>query len=566
VGGILRAYGGDTKNSNHGCTCQGAEEHRDFVYFCQNVLTPQLRGEKVDISTIKVCWNTVNIFEHKLPKKLTKSDSRLYLSDVTSVKEYERILRGTYWYKAYAQDAQRRNRFLSLLAGQRGPTKELLKMEVGISGHGRVKQVVNTVDGAIHQLVLAFPDKEHVCNWSFIDRTRRGLTACLVTDYEMPADKQRTTTFATLKSLRKEIKRYGFHENLTPAQCVQVPRAVNCYGRAVKELNDKSLKTMYRIAILTQTRASGTPPPSVFTQTYSKYKEVLTRKVSPPSAGVTRAVVRSVKAVYDRLSMSKDIKAILKDALGRAKISLSNSAELSTPHKDGGKYEAFRALVNSMPESVYYMDLNTGSVTGTLIPEHKEYIGTRVFHHTLRELKEGKYPDILTVRAVPVPEMGKVRMITVSYIVHAVLLHPIAHVLLEILESIPSQKAGVSAANHAFELYKRLSHGNPSSGFIFGDKDIFALSSDLETATDYMNPYIARIFLSVFLGPSCCGLPPFYTEVILRLLTLPRKVYYERERDEFTSTCAVLMGDPVTKFVLHMTQLVSQQMAYNFIN
>jgi len=237
------------------------------------------------------------------------------------------------------------------------------------------------------------------------------------------------------------------------------------------------------------------------------------------------------------------------------------------PRHSGGKYEAFRQVYRrTVGVPVYRVNLHDGRLTGDLIPEDPSNIGDRCFHYTLRELNEGKLPDILTVRSESVVEAGKVRLITVSEIHHAILLHPASHILLDVLKLVPSSASGVGAANHAFEFYKRLNHKNPRASFIFDKADLWILSSDLETATDYANPIITRIILAIFLGSHCMGFPPYYTKVIMQLLTAPRLVIDEKTREEFVTTRGCLMGDPITKFVMHMLHLVASEIAAGYFD
>lgn len=247
-------------------------------------------------------------------------------------------------------------------------------------------------------------------------------------------------------------------------------------------------------------------------------------------------------------------------ALRYAKISLSDSAELNTPHRDGGKYEAFRRLAHGIVgKPVHMVDLENGQLTDIVIEDHIDNIGTRVFHNSLWEYLQGGIPDIMTVRAEGVLEPGKVRQITVSEMQHAVLLHPISHVLLDVIKLIPSSASGVKAANHAFEFYKRLNHKNPRGNFVFDETELWVLSSDLETATDYANPHIVRLLLQVFMGPRCLGIPKLYRMVICNLLTEPRLVINSKTLEEFTTTRGCLMGDPVTKAVMHLLHLVGKE-------
>jgi hypothetical protein len=137
-------------------------------------------------------------------------------------------------------------------------------------------------------------------------------------------------------------------------------------------------------------------------------------------------------------------------------------------------YEKLKSIRKSIKELAFHEHRKTvhglGDVRGidltngdqmAIIPDIPENLGTRAFHHRLWAMLNEELTDLMTVRSSGVLEPGKVREITVSDIHHAVLLHPISHVVLDIIARVPSSESGVHAANHAFEFYRRLNHKNP---------------------------------------------------------------------------------------------------------
>jgi len=437
-------------------------------------------------------------------------------------------------------------------------------MPLSPKGVGHFKQILSTIDGMATAICLAFPDKPEIQAWEYFDNMFNCMFKNLLLDWVIDhgQDKDYVSYYEKLKKIRGSIKLFAFHETHTASKEVRLPREMSFLRKPISYLRDKDLITMFRVSLLIQTRSCGTPPPNVFVRSYESFKTTLTAPVTVPRN--LHVIAKATKAVYDRIRRNNDLPMEISMAL-RAKISLSDSAELCTPRHQGGKYEAFRRLYReSLGTTVYKVNLWDGSLTDEVIGEDPTDIGTRVFHYALHGVIIDRWPNLLVVRAEPVTEAGKVRMITVSDIVHSVLLHPISHVLLDVLRLVPSSSAGVAAANHAFEFYKRLNHKNPRGAFVFDDQDLWILSSDLETATDYANPEITKVILSIFCGPSGLGIPAFYLRVVMILLTAPRHVFAQHE--DFWTTRGCLMGDPVTKFVMHMMHLVAAEIAARYFD
>nr|WLK77414.1 RNA-dependent RNA polymerase [Suillus luteus narnavirus 6] len=561
---VLRTYSG------HKCQCHhGGLEHKNVFDFNRS-LGSDLFNQKIDkLPKVEVCWNSSSLFEEKLPRKLTSdSKERFLFEDLQTVNDaVSALYRGTYWcHRMTKGDTFTKLSLFRLLSQDLDgkDTQVLGKYKLSKKGVGHLRNILSTVDGLAIQICLAFPDIPQIQNWDYFDNMSNGMLKNLLSDWTTPHGENYTSFYEKLKTLRGQIKELAFHEQRGLDE-IKIPRELSFMRVPISLIREKTTRNMFRISLLIQTRACGTPPPHVFLKTYRKFRETVTSPCSPPKRAVQAKLAFATKVVYERIVLDTRVGKIsfldeIKRSLTRAKISLSDSAELNTAHKDGGKYEAFRRLSSEITgKDVQMLDLENGTPTGVVIPESPDNIGTRAFHHSLGKMLRGEIVDLMTVRSESVLEPGKVREITVSDIHHAVLLHPISHILLDVLAQVPSSAAGVKAANHAFEFYKRLNHKNPRGNFIFDDVDLWVLSSDLETATDFANPYIVRIILQVFLGPHCLGIPKLYRLVVTQLLTEPRLIVDPHTNEDFMTTRGCLMGDPVTKFVMHMMHLVGKE-------
>nr|WLJ60692.1 MAG: putative RdRp [Plasmopara viticola lesion associated narnavirus 46] len=560
----------------HKCRCLregNIDTHRDVFYFNQTIGSDLFTQKISEVPKgIRVCWNSISLFESKLPRKLTGLDTRPIFENIemahTAVSV---ILKGTYWGRRCLS----KDRYLPMLyrlLTQDFTTwdiNQLNKLKLSPKGVNYLKSILSTIDGLCIQLVLAFPDCPQIQNWDYFDNLINCCFKNLLKDWMGNHPPEYVSYYEKLKTLRGEIKRLAFNEQVG-LEDIRVPREMTFLRKPLSMIKIKSIESMFRVALLVQTRACGTPPPHVYIKTFQKFRETVTSPCSVPPRDVMAKLAAATKVVYERIVLTPlqgtTLPKRVNEALRKAKISLSDNAELSTPSKQGGKYEAFRKLYNSIKDDVYYVDMENGQLTDEIVPRDLEHMGTRVFHYCFNKALYNQHADLMTVRCEGVLEPGKVREITISDIYHVILLHPISHVLLDVLALVPSSATGIKAANHAFEFYKRLNHKNPRGNFIFNETDLWVLSSDLETATDYANPHIVRLILHVFMGTHGLGVPSAYRFMVMKLLTEPRLVIDPHSNGDFMTTRGCLMGDPVTKFVMHLMHLVAKEIALQLVN
>jgi len=249
-----------------------------------------------------------------------------------------------------------------------------------------------------------------------------------------------------------------------------------------------------------------------------------------------------------------------------AKVSLSDSGEFFTTCGEGGKLEAARKVLTQY-EKMPLIDLNTGQRTGRFIRPESGNQGEFLFMWACNMFHDRTTcydRNVMNVRVHLVAELGKYRAITVSHLAHSVLLHVISHVLLRYLGYIPSSESGVRAANHAWNFFKRLSHKNPAANFVFGDEETYLFSTDWETATDYAPHKTSAMMFNLICRE--LGIPEWYRQVCNFALFAPRQVEAIDREDKllyrYFTTRGVLMGDPVTKVILHMFHLIAKHGSY----
>jgi hypothetical protein len=562
------------------CKCGPQERHRSFfdvnlLFTCKNLL-----GE-ADVPQLAVCHNAENIWECALPRGLTGLERRVRFTNLPNVKTAMAVLkRGTYWYpqmlkRKKFQNSSFQRKFARLLAGL--PSAEgkenfhaVKAMKVHSGAIQRLRSMLAVVDGLLMQVTLSFPGHKEFQSWNRIDQIQRSLIANLLDDFFKDVDPERVLTFDKVKSIRKNIKMAGFNPTKDMTD-VRVPRELSAIRVALSYIRGKTPLSHLQVMIMSQTRASGVPPRSVYDRTLAKTKEILTTPSSKDLYNeVQGPLTRAVDHFYSDLLVragGEDARSHYFDSVVKSsKISLSDSGEFFTKADLGGKLEAARRVLNANPE-IKEIDLHTGKPTGKVLTKENSKQGELLFNWACNQFADRSKiysNNNMSCRISLVAELGKYRTITVSSLQHALLLHPFSHMGLKMLEIIPSSTSGIGAANHAWNFFKRLSHKNPSASFIFDEKiSTSVTSTDWEQATDYSDPYIAGAILNRLM--SHLGVPKWYRETVHLALCAPRQVEtLDRNGapiEVFYTKRGVLMGDPVTKVVLHLYHLIGRKMA-----
>jgi hypothetical protein len=163
------------------------------------------------------------------------------------------------------------------------------------------------------------------------------------------------------------------------------------------------------------------------------------------------------------------------------------------------------------------------------------------------------------VRVAGVSEPGnKFRIITAGEWQYSVILQPYAHWMLAELKNHPPCQQGLGGALQGFEWVKAA--GKKPFG---SDADCWLLSSDLSEATDHCSHKVAAAAMRGLLEG--LGIRNNYFDLAVSLQTCGRIAYYEGYTDivpAFAETTrGVLMGDPGTKVVLTMFNLLAEEEA-----
>jgi len=551
--------------------------HREFSYFCKEVIGPCMDQDK-GVPQVNVLWDAESLFGARLPCHITGLEKRLKFEDMPTIWHMQTVLyKGTFWFgRLIRKDSAGRHNpngvaILRLLAGLRGfsgkqRVDQLVNLKPSRQGLHKLKQILATVDGLVMQLVLSFPTWEELLGWPRIEQIQTCLISQLLPDYFRDDIPENPSCYEKIKRIRGAIKEVGFNP-IGDLRSIEIPREISFFKVITDFMADgKTPIDMYRVTLMSQTRAAGVPPRSVYLKTLKEIKEILTE---PPDHTVYERVKFYIaegidmihQEVVESLGSESSAERWWSRVINRAKISLSDSGEFFTSSENGGKLEQARQILRGNPK-IPELNLETGLPTGKILVPGEDSHGECLFHWACNQFADRRTVydrNVMSVRVSLVAELGKYRAITVSHLGHAMLLHVLSHVLLEYIKAIPSSRSGVGAANHAWNFFKRLSHKNPSANFIFGDKDIYLFSTDWEQATNYCDHAVAQAMIN-----RLCynvGIPTWYRQTCVFALCAPRQI---EEMDEnkvlsrYFTTRGELMGDPVVKVILHCYHLVAR--------
>jgi hypothetical protein len=565
----------------HLCKCSEQKRHRSLFDFNLLFTADNIIG-KGEMPKIHVCHNADNIWECKLPRALTGYDSRVTF-DRLKVKDALRVLKkGTYWYPQLTKgrklkESAFQRKMLRLLAGCSSPEGRdnytyLKSRQVNNAALQRFRSLLALVDGLLMQVVLAFPGSLEFQGWSRIDQIMRSMISNCLDDYFKDIDPDRVLTFSKVKDVRKDIKRHGFNPASDMTKVI-VPRELSAIRVALSLIRGKTPLSHYQVMIMAQTRACGVPPRAIYDRTLAKTKAILT---TPSDKEMYRLLEGPLCLAVDHfysdllVRLGSGRERFFESVVKEAKISLSDSGEFFTNTNVGGKLEAARRVLHANRE-IPEIDLETGQFTGRQLSAENSSQGELLFHWACGTFKDRTTVykrNCMSCRISLVAELGKYRTITVSTLQHALLLHPFSHMGLKILEAMPEDQSGIGAANHAWNFFKRLSHKNPSASFLFNEGIQTSVTSlDWEQATDFQDPYMAGAMINRLMR--LLGVPNWYRETVLFALTGPRQVEtLDRNGvpiEVFYTKRGVLMGDPVTKVVLHLHHAIGANIAMIFL-
>jgi len=469
----------------------------------------------------------------------------------------------------------------------------------------RLIELLKTVDGIFVQRYMSVPEERWT--WHRYDLfTLKNLSALIGDEFfdgEVAVGyHQVTTRYSQLKKLRKSFKDLSNREQLvsflSDKEQVQssVPRWLNDWLPVWRYT--RSFEKPFALAqvdgLLSQTRAAGTPPDIVKMQSKRKFISTVSEKPSDLT-DTDKALIRAALAKFDETVDP----SIFTGLDTKARVTLTISSCWEKTQEEGGTIQAISEIVHmgAIGKKVPKRDLFSGSVVGE-VEYSSEDTGTYIFWACLDEVLKASPDEINMAALVMVSEPGKARTVTKATAALKIVLDVVNKICSWPLTKIESSSSGMARASHAWNSFKKsfTSSGKdisfdplreevvtgPSGERIKTTtyRDVFMSSTDYENATDAMHHGVASMISRYWMKR--CGIPPILQMIVQRTCYRPRPIVFEArgpmaaygepwdKESPFSNPHyimlrkGVLMGDPLTKPVLHLVNILVRTVGMHY--
>lgn len=457
----------------------------------------------------------------------------------------------------------------------------------------RLIEMLKTVDGIFLQRYLAYP--EEVWTWDRFDVYTLGNISNLIGDEFLdgelrPAALSVVTAYAQLKATRKLFKDLSHRGQSfeTPDGIPKIPRWCRQFANVYKRFElSRGYRRVMLAGILSQTRGAGTPPPLVLLQSKSKFISTISTAQPPLTPTQRGLMMAALEEVLNGLPSEA-----FTGLATKARVTVTTSSSWEKTRREGGTVEAVRELItNDDPcHQVPVLDLETGRVETWKSLSDFDSIGEFIFwsclDHTLRTPPEDLKLAFLTM----IKEPGKARTVTKARACLKVVLDLVNKICSEPLKKgVTSSSSGMGASNHGWNLFNRL-HAADQEDTVFAllqreetayegyvertdtFRDLYMVSTDYEEATDRMQHEVASLLGGAWMRK--CGIPRLLRALVQKTCFSGRMVLFQATgalEDHGARTAypgvncvylrqGVLMGDPLTKPILHLVNVVARQL------
>lgn len=457
----------------------------------------------------------------------------------------------------------------------------------------RFLELLSTVDGIFFERFLCFPDE--LWNWERFDRFTIGNIDALLgdefLDYRLKDEvfKSITPLYTLLKKQRKMFKFHAHARSLD--EMLQqglihpwLEQMRGMYEEAHRRCNDRS-EYLRLIGILDQTRCCGKPPDIVVLK--SKFDTIV--ELSTPVEPVSKGKLSLLQECLDMLLSNVPDEALTGLAT-HATLRVTTAACWETTMSEGGTASAINDIVwsGNFGRTCIVRDLQNGTIV-----ERKKLsdctVGEYIFWRSLEEVLSVPPDELSSVWLVMVEDPGKARTVTKGRACLKVVYDVINKLCSRLLtKGVESSRSGMEKSSHAWEFFKtffkesrevfkvhekKIMTANKVNGkkrILTNYEELFCSSTDYKSATDKFRFEIAEIIGDRVMRKM--GIPKLLMGIVKRISFKPRKVFFmadgpiENLGDEhfiagvrfITTTRGILMGDPLTKVLLHVENICTR--------
>jgi hypothetical protein len=469
----------------------------------------------------------------------------------------------------------------------------------------RLLELLKTVDGIFIQRYMSIPEEKWT--WHSYDLfTLKNLSALIGDEFfdgeVREAYHDLKTRYAELKGVRKLFKdlsnRGRLEEFFSSKEIIMstIPRWLNDWLPVWKYTRcfEKPFALAQVDGLLSQTRAAGTPPDLVKMQSKRKFISTVSEKPEPLTS-TEKALIRAAISSFDE-TLDPGVFTGLDT---KARVTLTISSCWEKTQEEGGTIQAISEIVHmgAIGVKVPKRDLFTGEKVGEIEYSQTDS-GTYIFWACLEEVLKSSPDEINMAALVMVSEPGKARTVTKATAALKVVLDVVNKICSWPLTKIESSASGMAKSSHAWNSFKK-SFTDSGKEISFspqdvkietgpdGEKvktttyrDVFMSSTDYSNATDGMVHEVASMLSRYWMKK--CGIPPILQMIVLRTCYTPRPIVFEargpmasygkpwKKSSPFDNPHyimlekGVLMGDPLTKPVLHLVNILVRTVGEQF--
>jgi len=401
------------------------------------------------------------------------------------------------------------------------------------------------------------------------------------------------TRFSELKTARKLIKFSTLNRDvdlLNHPHFKKNARWLRFFLPLWKEMEKEKDRTrkLFLAATLSQTRGAGKPPLLVNLQ--SKIKFLKTVSIPDDISDTALCIIRA--AMQEELQALPD--RIFTGLRTKSRITVNANSCWEKTQAEAGTLAAVQEFcrTKALGERAMTYDLNTGKQSGYL--EETCSAGEYIFWRALEEVLWLTPTKRKQAMLVVVDEPGKSRSITKTRACVKIVLDLVNKICAIPLEKgFSSSHSGMRAAHHAWNHFKSFETKDFEDILFNVDtykeedfvdftlitkiyKRVFMTSTDYETATDFLSHKVGKeIGMQWMLK---CGIPRILRGLVCEIAYGPRDIHFygniemgvvvdeEKHLRSLTTCRGVLMGDPLTKIVLHFVNIVTRSISKRIAN
>jgi len=462
----------------------------------------------------------------------------------------------------------------------------------------RLIELLKTIDGMFQQRYFAYPEEKW--SWEKYDLfVLSNLNYLLADEFlDGPITEEAmgiVTRYSQLKKLRKTLKEKSLsgelpewlgreHHDDVP---VWLRQFLPVYRQVLKETGQRQV---FLIGLLTQTRGCGTPPPLVINQSKEKFLRTVT--VEPEKFQATQAQLVKM-GMHSVLKKIPD--AVFTGLATKSRITVTTSACWDKTRREGGTLGHIHDLVEDGRNGVKapIRDLNNRQILEKKTLEEFDSPGEYIFWTCLDLVLRTPLEELRYAFLTVVKEPGKGRSVTKARSYLKVVLDLVSKLCAEPLKKgIPSSTSGMGKSHHGWNFFNSLfdedfrkeifavetEEVTPYATYVEHDRtyrDLYVASTDYEEATDSMKHEFGTLVAEMWMLK--CGIPPILRGIVHGTCFRPRTIFFQGEgafekygepRPEMgegirsvTLRMGVLMGDPLTKIVLHFSNVLTREIA-----